>query len=78
MKADDMAKRGYFSHTTPDGKNPWYWLNLAGYKYSYAGENLAVNFIDSKDVNQALASELQYQSKLVNNLIATVKSSNNQ
>ncbi len=53
MKADDMASRGYFAHNTPDGKTPWYWLNKAGYVYLYAGENLAVNFEESEDVQNA-------------------------
>lgn len=53
MKADDMAARGYFSHTDPDGNPPWKWFNEAGYRYEYAGENLAVNFSESEDVVDA-------------------------
>lgn len=53
MKALDMAQKGYFSHIDPSGNPPWFWLDQAGYKYSYAGENLAINFIDSKDVQTA-------------------------
>lgn len=53
MKAADMAEKGYFAHTSPEGKTPWYWLDLAGYPYQYAGENLAINFNDSKDVTEA-------------------------
>lgn len=49
-KADDMAARGYFSHKGPDGKAPWAWIEASGYDYQYAGENLAVRFVDSKDV----------------------------
>lgn len=30
-KARDMAKRGYFDHTTPDGKGPNYLVRAAGY-----------------------------------------------
>ncbi len=52
-KAQDMATKEYFSHVTPDGKTPWYWLDLVGYKYSYAGENLAVNFTDSQETMNA-------------------------
>jgi hypothetical protein len=52
-KADDMAQNGYFAHTSPDGKTPWYWLAQVGYNYSYAGENLAVNFTDSQAVTDA-------------------------
>ncbi len=50
MKADDMAEKGYFAHVGPDGSAPWKWFNEAGYKYQYAGENLAVNFTESEDV----------------------------
>lgn len=52
-KANDMAARGYFSHTTPDGAAPWRFFQQAGYLYLRAGENLAVNFSDSKDVETA-------------------------
>lgn len=53
MKADDMAAKGYFAHNTPSGLTPWYWIQQAGYKYTYAGENLAVNFQESSDVETA-------------------------
>jgi hypothetical protein len=52
-KANDMAEREYFAHVSPDGKNSWYWFREAGYSFLYAGENLAVNFSDSKDVEKA-------------------------
>lgn len=51
--AQDMAAKGYFAHVAPDGTTPWYWLDQVGYKYSYAGQNLAVNFNDSEDVETA-------------------------
>ncbi|MCR4334032.1 MAG: CAP domain-containing protein [Patescibacteria group bacterium] len=51
--AEDMANKGYFAHVSPDGKDPWYWLNQVGYTYSYAGQNLAVNFTDSTNVESA-------------------------
>ncbi|HVB19721.1 MAG TPA: CAP domain-containing protein [Candidatus Paceibacterota bacterium] len=51
--AEDMAAKGYFAHVSPDGKSPWQWLDQVGYRYSYAGENLAVNFTDSSAVEAA-------------------------
>jgi len=51
--ATDMATKSYFAHISPDGKTPWQWLDQVGYKYSYAGENLAVNFTDSQNVETA-------------------------
>ena len=52
-KANDMAEKSYFAHTSPEGVDPWYWFKEAGYSFDYAGENLAVDFSDSGDVNNA-------------------------
>ncbi|HEY0010355.1 MAG TPA: CAP domain-containing protein [Candidatus Paceibacterota bacterium] len=52
LAVNDMAEKGYFAHNSPDGKTPWHWLREAGYPYSYAGQNLAVNFTDSVDVEK--------------------------
>lgn len=38
----DMFKRGYFSHNTPEGINPFQRLHRAHIRYRYAGENLAL------------------------------------
>ena len=53
MKANDMAKKSYFEHISPEGLSPWYWIGLSGYQFLYAGENLAVDFSFSKSVNKA-------------------------
>jgi len=42
--AKDMAERGYFSHTTPDGKTFSDRLREAGITNVYAGENIALNY----------------------------------
>lgn len=66
MKADDMAEKGYFAHNSPDGKTPWYWIDLAGYKYKYAGENLAVNFNDSEEVHTAWVNSKGHFLNIIN------------
>ena len=66
LKADDMAAKGYFSHNTPDGKTPWYWFDLGGYNYAAAGENLAVNFTDSKDVTSAWMRSESHRANIMN------------
>lgn len=43
-KAKDMASRNYWSHTTPEGNEPWSFIKNAGYSYASAGENLAYGF----------------------------------
>lgn len=65
MKAEDMATRGYFAHNSPDGKTPWYWLEQVGYKYTYAGENLAVNFFESEDVSEAWMNSPTHRANIV-------------
>lgn len=46
-KAEDMAERNYWSHTTPDGQEPWEFITATGYRYLSAGENLAYGFSTS-------------------------------
>lgn len=41
--AADMAARAYFDHNTPEGVSPFGRMDRAGYIYSYAGENMALN-----------------------------------
>lgn len=65
MKAIDMATHGYFAHTSPDGKTPWYWIKKVGYQYQYAGENLAINFSDSKDVTTAWMASPTHKANIV-------------
>lgn len=66
MKADDMAAKGYFAHKSPEGNTPWYWFEKAGYDFSYAGENLAVNFNDSIDVNKAWMNSPGHRENIMN------------
>jgi uncharacterized protein YkwD len=64
-KAEDMATKGYFSHISPDGETPWQWITNAGYQYQYAGENLAVRFINSSDVVNAWMASPSHRANIV-------------
>lgn len=64
-KAEDMATKGYFSHTSPDGTEPWRWIEDVGYRYRYAGENLAVRFVDSSDVVRAWMASPSHRANIV-------------
>ncbi|MCX6702170.1 MAG: CAP domain-containing protein [Candidatus Zambryskibacteria bacterium] len=66
MKANDMAKKSYFSHTGPLGERPWVWFERVGYKYEYAGENLAIDFTESNDVSQAWIDSAKHKANLLN------------
>jgi hypothetical protein len=65
LKADDMAANGYFAHVSPSGKTPWYWLEQVGYQYTYAGENLAINFDDSSAVEEAWMNSPTHHANIV-------------
>lgn len=65
-KANDMALKGYFAHTGPGGITPWYWLEKTGYTYTAAGENLAVNFVDSQDVVNAWMNSPGHRANILN------------
>lgn len=65
-KADDMALKGYFAHVSPEGKNSWHWFRQQGYTFLYAGENLAVDFSDSIDVERAWMDSPTHRANILN------------
>ena len=65
-KANDMALKGYFSHTTPEGHDPWYWFKEGGYLFTYAGENLAIDFSDSAEVEKAWMGSPTHRANILN------------
>jgi len=66
LKASDMIAKDYFAHQTPEGFSPWYWFKKVGYDYKYAGENLAIGFLDSGEVHQAWLDSLSHKNNLLN------------
>lgn len=64
-KANDMATKGYFAHTSPEGIDPWHWFKKEGYVFAYAGENLAIDFSDSADVNRAWMDSQSHRNNLL-------------
>ncbi len=53
LKAQDMFANNYWAHNSPNGKTPWEFVTVAGYRYRVAGENLAKNFSVSSGVIDA-------------------------
>jgi uncharacterized protein YkwD len=53
QKAEDMIKKDYFSHDSPEGRTPWHWIEKNNYDYEYAGENLAMNFTTAEEEQKA-------------------------
>jgi uncharacterized protein YkwD len=65
-KANDMAARDYWSHVTPDGKQPWSFIDNAGYEYQAAGENLAYGFGTSSEVIEAWMNSPEHRANILN------------
>ena len=67
LKAEDMASEEYFAHTSPEGLKAWDFINKVGYKFNSAGENLAINFLDSQDTINAWMDSPTHRANILNN-----------
>ncbi len=57
QRANDMATRGYFSHTSPTGQTAFTLIDAAGIYAPYAAENIGYNtYPDSQSTAQVLAA----------------------
>lgn len=65
-KAEDMVINNYFSHTSPDGRKPWDFVNRSEYAYLLIGENLAINFIQGDDAHTALMASPSHRKNILN------------
>lgn len=64
-KAENMFAENYWSHYSPGGKTPWDFILGAGYKYEFAGENLAKNFLFSNGVVDAWMNSPTHRENLL-------------
>ncbi len=64
-KAHDMFAKDYWAHTAPDGTEPWKFFVDSGYKYRFAGENLARDFGDAPSVVKAWVSSRTHRENLL-------------
>lgn len=64
-KIDDMFQNNYWAHVSPKGTEPWYFITSAGYKYQHAGENLARDFANAKDVINAWMASPSHKKNLL-------------
>lgn len=65
-KAADILSQGYFAHSTPQGKKFYQWIKEEGYKYSAAGENLALDFSDAEIAHEALMDSSGHRANILN------------
>lgn len=66
LKAQNMLQENYWAHFAPSGKTPWDFILGSGYKFTFAGENLAKNFYKSDDVIAAWMASSTHRDNLLN------------
>lgn len=65
-KAQDMFNKQYWSHNSPDGKNPWFFIKNARYDYVLAGENLARDFATTPEMMAAWMASPTHKANIIN------------
>lgn len=66
LKAENMLSEDYWAHFAPSGKTPWDFILGTGYKFTFAGENLAKNFYSSDEVVKAWMNSKTHRENLLN------------
>ena len=65
-KAGDMFAFNYWAHTSPSGRDPWSFFQEVDYRYLYAGENLARDFMNSSSVVDAWMNSPSHRTNILN------------
>jgi hypothetical protein len=64
-KGEHMLENDYWAHVSPDGTEPWVFFVEAGYKYRYAGENLARDFSNPNSAIDAWMASPSHKDNLL-------------
>ncbi|MEU9128471.1 sigma-70 family RNA polymerase sigma factor [Kitasatospora sp. NPDC048540] len=64
--SDDMAARGFFDHTNPDGAGPQQRIDATGYKWNTWGENIARGQRDAAAVMDAWMHSEGHRANILN------------
>lgn len=64
-KGNDMLAKDYWAHVAPDGTEPWKFFKDVGYKYRYAGENLARDFSNAPSAVEAWMASSSHRENIL-------------
>lgn len=64
-KGEHMLANNYWAHVAPDGTEPWKFFVDAGYKYRFAGENLARDFSNPQSAVDAWMASPTHKDNLL-------------
>ena len=71
-RIDDMLAKHYFSHTSPDGIQPWTWADKRGYDYREFGENLAVGYRTPESIVDGWMHSPEHRKNVLNSAFEEV------
>lgn len=64
-KGVDMINKDYWAHQAPDGTQPWTFFTNFGYKYRFAGENLARDFSSAPAAVDAWIASVSHRENML-------------
>lgn len=67
LKLEHMVDNNYWSHTAPDGTEPWDFFRNVSYDYEFAGENLAKGFSTAQDTVKSWMNSEKHRENILNN-----------
>ena len=71
-KLFDMLKQDYFAHRTPDGRQPWAFMQAAGYRFQVAAENLAKGYDNEPELQRAWMKSRGHRANILNPLFTEI------
>lgn len=71
-KARDILNNNYFAHVSPTGVQPWDFIKAAGFAYSFAGENLALNYTNPTELEHDFLQSPAHRENLLSPLFTEI------
>lgn len=71
-KARDILEKDYFAHTSPAGLAPWDFIKHEGFAYTYAGENLAINYTSAYELENDFLKSPTHRANLLSPLFSEI------
>lgn len=71
-KARDILENEYFAHTSPTGAKAWDFIRDTGMNFSFAGENLAINYTNGYELISDLMQSPSHRDNLLSPLFSEI------
>lgn len=71
-KARHILANSYFAHTSPAGVEPWDFIKDTGLAYSFAGENLAINYTNSFELHNDFLASPSHRKNIMSEMFSEI------